>query len=117
MDWRNELRDRGVPLAFSADLATVIVALVLVIGAAWIGWFAGRRTCEAITTYAHRLGGHAATFRATVMAALVRYAVLTLLLLIVGNALHIGPLAEMIIAVALGIVIFYKQNERLASIL
>jgi len=97
------LSDVNLPIAISSELETVIVALVLSFGAAWLGWFAGRRVCGPIAAHVHALGAPAEKVGPPAIAAIVRDATSALILLVTANAVHLGPLAEMTIAAALGI--------------
>lgn len=102
MNWTGLLRDWGVPITLSSDLETILVALLLVVGAAWTGWFTGRRSCRPIAHYISKLGDQPAWVDPPKLAAIIRYAVSAVILLVVSHAVHLGVLAEMAIAAAIG---------------
>ncbi|MDY7524620.1 mechanosensitive ion channel family protein [Sphingomonas sp. 10B4] len=105
MDWHTWLASAGVTIPNSPDVESLVVAVVLVAGAVAIGWFAGHRAAPPVAVRLKRLGGRAAAFPETFVAAVIQYSVIALLLLIVGNSVALSPLALMLLAVALGIAV------------
>ncbi|TZG25821.1 mechanosensitive ion channel family protein [Sphingomonas montanisoli] len=103
MDWHDWIERTGLPLPESPDVESLVVAIVLIAGAVAIGWFVGHRAGPPLTARIHNLGGRTSAITEKVVTALVQYAVIALLLLIVGNAVVLNPLALMTLAVALGV--------------
>lgn len=103
MDWHDWAANIGLAIPDTPNVDSLIVAVVCIAGAIGIGWFAG-----------HRAGGPIArrlqTFRsaavdAKLVTALIEYAIIALLLLVVGNAVAFSPLALMLLAFALGVAV------------
>lgn len=92
----------GVPIPHSPDLISIALAAVLAVGSYWIGWFLGGRLGPRIAIAVRRWTGHNDEFGAKLASAVCHYGIITLLLLIVGNAGHLTPLGLLIVAVALG---------------
>jgi small-conductance mechanosensitive channel len=103
MDWRDWIEAAGLSIPESPDIDSLIVAVVLMAGSGAIGWFAGRRVSAPLTRRIQRLGGRTWVIDVKLVAALIQYSIIALLLLVVGNAVVLGPLGLMLLAFALGI--------------
>lgn len=103
MDWRTWLTGLGLQVPESPNIDAIIVAVVLVAGAYWIGWLAAGRIAPRLTAGIHRWTGRVEGVTTTLVCALTRYAITALLLLIVGNSAALSPLGLMVVAAALGI--------------
>lgn len=99
MNWQQQLQDLGVPPIASMDPGSLIIILLAIVGAYWVGWYAGRRTRPPLDAYLKRLGGRTAGWSVTELVAVMRYAVTAVLLLIVGNVVH--PIGVSLMALAL----------------
>lgn len=95
----------GVPIPHSPDLISIALAAVLAVGSYWIGWFASGRLGPRIAIAVRRWTGHNDEFGAKLASSVCHYGIITLLLLIVGNAGHLTPLGLLIVAVALGLAV------------
>lgn len=105
MDWRDWLAQLGLTIPQSPDTESLIVTVVLVAGAVAIGWFAGHRASTPLTRQIHRLGGRVAGIDAKLITGLIWCLVTALLLLVVGNAVALRPLALMALGCALGVTV------------
>lgn len=103
MNWHDWIERTGLPLPTSPDVESLVVAIVLIAGAVVIGWFIGHRIGPPLTVRIRNLGGRSSSITAKLVTALVQYAVTAFLLLIVGNAVTLSPLALMTLAAALGL--------------
>lgn len=103
MDWRAWLSGIGLHVPASPNVDGIIVALVLVAGAYWIGWFVAGRTAPRISAAIHRWTGRVEVLSTTLVCALTRYGLIALVLLIVGNSAALSPVGLMIVAAALGV--------------
>ena len=103
MNWHDWVERMGVPLPQSPDVESLIVAIVLIAGSLAIGWFFGNRMGSLLTRRIIALGGNTAAITEKLVTALTQYAVIALLLLIVGNSVALSPLALMVLAFALGV--------------
>lgn len=103
MNWHDWIERIGVPLPQSPDVESLIVAIVLIAGALAIGWFIGNRAGLPMTRRIIALGGNTGAITEKLVTALTQYAVITLLLLVVGNSVALSPLALMVLAFALGV--------------
>lgn len=102
MSWLARIREWGVPLPQSPDFAAILLAVVLVIGASWIGWFVGGRLGPRVGALARRWMGRSDDFGDRLACSVARFGIIALLLLVVGNAAALSLIGRMIIAVALG---------------
>ena len=100
--WQTWLRDWGLPVPRSPDVASIILAAVVVVGSYWIGWFAGGRLGPRVGMLARRWTGRSDDFGSKLAGSIAHYGLVALLLLVVGNAATLSPIGLMIIAVALG---------------
>jgi small-conductance mechanosensitive channel len=104
MDWRRWLRDWGLPAPASPDVESIVLAILIAIGAFWIGWFAGRRLGSPIAAFVRRWTGRGEEgFGARLAGAVAHYGLAALLLLVAADAARLSPIGQMIVAVALGI--------------
>jgi small-conductance mechanosensitive channel len=103
MTWQQRIRDWGVPLPQSPDFAAILLAVVLVAGACWIGWFVGGRLGPRIGALARRWTGQSDDYGDKLACSIARFGIIALLLLVVGNAATLSMLGRMIVGVALGI--------------
>jgi small-conductance mechanosensitive channel len=102
MRWLDRIRDWGVPLPQSPDVAAILLAVVLVVGACWIGWFVGGRLGPRIGALARRWMGRSDDYADRLACSIARFGIIAALLLVVGNAAALSPIGHMIVAVALG---------------
>lgn len=104
MNWQHWVSDWGLPLPGSPDVGSIVLAAVLVAGAYWIGWFVGGRAGPRLAALVHRWTGRDGDFT-SVACAIANYGVVALLLLVVGNAAALSPIALMIAALGLGVAV------------
>jgi len=102
MSWLERIRDWGVPVPRSPDVAAILLAVVLVAGACWIGWFVGGRLGPRIGALARRWMGRSDDYGDRLACSIARFGIIAALLLVVGNAAALIPIGHMIVAVALG---------------
>lgn len=102
MSWLARIREWGVPLPQSPDFAAILLAIVLVIGACWTGWFVGGRLGPRIGALARRWLGRSDDFGDKLACSVARFGIIALLLVVVGNAAALSLIGRMIVAVALG---------------
>jgi small-conductance mechanosensitive channel len=105
MNWQQWLNDWGVPIPESPNVEAIILSIVLVIGAYWIGWFVGGRLGPRLGRMARRWTGRGEDYGTHLAGSIVNYGVVALLLLVLGNAATLSPIGVMIVAVALGIAV------------
>lgn len=105
MNWHDWIKRLGVPLPQSPDFESLVVAVVLIAGSLAIGWFAGNRAGSPLTRRIIALGGNTGAITEKLVTALTQYAVIALLLLVVGNSVTLSPLALMVLAFALGVAV------------
>ncbi len=105
MDWQHIVEPLGIKLPTSPDSAAVIIAVVLIVGAVAIGWYVASRSGPPLARQLHRLGSGVDVITTDSATAVVRYALISLLLLLVARAVAFEPLALMLIALALGVVV------------
>ncbi|WP_231639217.1 mechanosensitive ion channel family protein [Sphingomonas profundi] len=103
MDWRTWLSGIGLEVPASPNVDAIVIAVVLVAGAYWIGWFAAGRIAPRMTAAVHRWTGRLEGMTTKLVCAVCRYGITSLLLLIVGNSAALSPIGLMIVAVALGV--------------
>ncbi|MGF7171982.1 small-conductance mechanosensitive channel [Sphingobium xanthum] len=96
------IRDLGVKLPDAPDLESIMVVIVLIVGACAIGWFIAARAGSAVAGRLHRFGASRNVLTSGLVTSIIRCTIVALLLLIVGNAVRLSPLALMILAFALG---------------
>ncbi len=104
MNWQHWVSEWGLPLPRSPDVGSIVLAVVLVIGAYWIGRFVGGRVGPRLVTLVHHWTGRDGDYT-RIASAIADYGIVTLLLLIVGNAAALSPIALMIVALALGVAV------------
>jgi len=97
------MRDVGVNLPDSPDLGSIMIVVLLIAGAIAIGWLIAFRIGSAVADQLHRFGASTSILTSSFVTAVIRYAIIALLLLIVGNAMRVNLPALMILAIALGI--------------
>jgi small-conductance mechanosensitive channel len=102
MTWQQRIRDWGVPLPQSPDFAAILLAVVLVVGACWIGWFVGGRLGPRLGALARRWMGRSDDYGDRLACAIARFGIIMPLLLVVGNAAALRPIGRMIVGAALG---------------
>ena len=105
MDWQQWLRGMGVPVPESPDTLSIALAVLLVVGAYWIGWFLGRRLARPIGATIRRLTGRADQFGTSLAQSLTHYGMTTLLLLVASNLPGFSALAVVILAFALAVAV------------
>lgn len=105
MNWEQWLRDTGVPLPRSPDTTSITVAIALVIGAYWLGWFLGRSLGPRLAAGVRRLTGRSDEFGSSLAGSITRYGATSLFLLIVENIARFSSLAVVILAVGLAIAV------------
>ena len=105
MDWRSWLSGMGLSVPASPDVEAIVVAIVLVAGACWIGWFVAGRVAPRMAAAIQRWTGREQSITTKLVCALSRYGLIALLLLIVGNAAALSPIGLMVVAGALGITV------------
>jgi small-conductance mechanosensitive channel len=103
MDWRQWASAVGIGLPNTPDFESIVVAAVLIIGAVAIGWLTGLKAGPAVHRRLQKLLGRTDTISDQRIAAILRFSIISALLLIVGNALLLSPIAQMLLAIALGI--------------
>lgn len=103
MDWQRWLQAWGIPIPHSPDVGSIVLAIVIVIGAYWLGWLTGTRIGPRIAALSRRWTGRTDDFGAKLSVGLTQFGGTSLILLIAGNSAHLSPLALMIVAVGLGI--------------
>ncbi|RYD21229.1 MAG: hypothetical protein EOP89_13590, partial [Lysobacteraceae bacterium] len=103
MDWQQWLRGMGVPVPESPDTLSIALAVMLVVGAYWIGWFLGRRLARPIGATIRRLTGRTDQFGTSLAQSLTHYGMTTLLLLVASNLPGFSALAVVILAFALAV--------------
>ena len=103
MDWRGWLSGIGLDVPASPNVDAIVIAVVLVAGAYWIGWFVAKRIAPRVTAGIHRWTGRLEGLTTKLVCAVCRYGVTSLLLLIVGNSAALSLIGLMIVAVALGV--------------
>jgi len=102
MDWHRWLAEFGLPVTWSPNLPAIAVAIVLVAGAYTIGWFAGHRLGPRVADWWRRRAGVRGEQIAAMICAVIRYALTVVILVVVGDAVALGPIAATILAAALG---------------
>lgn len=104
MDWQAWIGRLGVSTPGSPDLHAAVIAVVLIAGAMLIGWYVGRRAGPPLAGRIRSLNG-AATITEKFVASILQNSLAALLLLIAVHAAGLGPLAAMLLALALGIAV------------
>ena len=102
MNWPQWLQNWGLPVPHSPDITSIVLAIVLVVGAYWIGWFAGGRLGPRAAAAVRHWTGRTDQFGDMLASSLLQYGAVALVLLIVGNAVRLSPIGLLVIAVALG---------------
>src|SRR4051812_15864263 len=102
MDWHRWLAELRAPGAWSPDLPSIAISIVLVTGAYTIGWLAGHRLGPRLADWLRRRAGVRGEGIAAMSCAAIRYALAVVILVVVGDAVALGPIAALILAVALG---------------
>ncbi len=102
MNWQAWIHRLGVPAPHSPDIESIALAAALAVGAHWIGWFVGGRLGPRIAALVRNWTGRSDDSGSRLASSLCHYGIVTLLLLVVGNAATLNPIGMMIIAVALG---------------
>lgn len=85
MDWRAWLNGVGLHIPASPNLDAIIVAVVLVAGAYWIGWFVAGRAAPRLAAAVNRWTDRVEGVTTKLVCTLFRYGLISLILLIVGN--------------------------------
>ena len=104
MNWQQLVSEWGLPLPRSPDVASIVLAVVLVVGAYWIGWFVGSRAGPRLVALTHRWIGRDGDYTKAACS-IASYGIVALLLLVVGNSATLSPIALMIVALALGVAV------------
>jgi small-conductance mechanosensitive channel len=104
-DWRTWLAQIGVAVPDAPDITAIVLACVIVAGAFWIGWFAGVRAGPPLTARIYAWAGRTEGVHAKRVGVLLHYAIVALLLSVAGSAAALSPLAQMILAFALGVAV------------
>ncbi|MEO6092802.1 MAG: mechanosensitive ion channel domain-containing protein [Novosphingobium sp.] len=86
----------------SHDVNAIVVAIVLAAGAYGIGWLVAGRAAPRLTSTINRWTGRVNGVTTKLVHALVRYGLIALLLLIVGNSAALSPIGMVIVAASLG---------------
>ncbi|WP_242098400.1 mechanosensitive ion channel domain-containing protein [Sphingomonas sp. CROZ-RG-20F-R02-07] len=102
MNWQQLLQDWGLPVPRSPDFSSIVLALVVVIGAYAIGWFLGKRLGPRIARIVRHWMGRVDQFGDHLADTITNYGLVALLLLVAGNAARFSPLGSLIVAIALG---------------
>lgn len=102
MNWQQWLSSWGIPFPRSPDVGSIVLALVLVVGAYWIGWFLASRLGPRFAALTRRWTGRTDDFGTRLISSVTHYGSIALLLLVAGNSAHLSPLGLMIVAVGLG---------------
>jgi len=105
MNWRTWLNELGVRVPMSPNVEAIVVAIVLVAGCYWIGWFVAGRTAPGLASSIQRWTGRLEGLSTKLVCDLMQYGIVALLLLVVGNSTVLSPIGLMIVAVALGIAV------------
>ena len=104
MGWQQWIEEFGIRVPGSSDLQSIVAAMVLIAGASAIGWYAGHRAGPPLAERIRAVSGPASTATGKLVTALLQYAAVALLLLIIRHAVAFSPLAHVILALALGVV-------------
>lgn len=105
MDWPQWINRLDEVSPRSPDIQSMIIAVVFIVGAAGIGWYVGRKAGKPLATRLQRLAGANAFASTESVSAFVQYATVALLLLFVGDAIPLRPLARIIAAAGFGVAI------------
>lgn len=103
MDWQLRLRDWAMSALHSVDIGAILLTLLAILGCYAVGWYAGRRGCEPLSAWFRRLGGHAAQLATPTLAAILRYGVAALLLLVAWSVARPAPIPLLLFAAAQGL--------------
>ncbi|MDE1917849.1 MAG: mechanosensitive ion channel [Sphingomonadales bacterium] len=104
MDLRYWLAALGMRIPDVPDLDAILVASGLVLGALVLGWLAGRQGSRRIAFWLQRAGADGERFSDKAIEAVLRYAVMALLVLLAASAAPPSPIASFLVALALGAV-------------
>jgi small-conductance mechanosensitive channel len=102
MNWQQWLQGIGLSVPSSPNIDGIVLAVVLVAGAYWIGWFASNRLNERLTHGIMRWTGRTEGVSTALIGSVLQHGLATLLLLIASNAAPLSAIGTMIVAVALG---------------
>ncbi len=105
MHWQQWANEWGLPIPQSPDLGHIVLSAVIVIGAYWSGWLVGGRVGPQIAMAVRQWTGRSDDFATKLACAATRYGLISLLLLVAGNAAHLSAIGLVILAVALGIAV------------
>ncbi|MGE0774802.1 MAG: mechanosensitive ion channel family protein [Sphingomonadaceae bacterium] len=105
MRWQQWIDELGLPVPVSPDLQSILVVVLVIAGAAVIGWLVGYRAGPPLAERIHAISGRSEALTKSSVTAIIQYLVAALLLLMVGNAISLSPLGLMILALALGLAV------------
>ena len=103
MDWQRLMHDWQMIALQRANVGAIALTGVAIVASYAIGWYVGRRFCEPLSAYARRLGGQAARTQPQTLAAILRYGVAAMLLLIAASVAPPGSIILLLFAAALGL--------------
>lgn len=103
MNWLGWLRGLGLNIPNTPNVNGIVLAMMLVVGVYWIGWFASARLTPPIERTVLRWTGRTEGVGGDMIASLLHWGLIALLLLVVRNSAPMSPIGLMIVALALGI--------------
>lgn len=102
MDWQSWAKAVGMHAPISSDLISLAVAVLLAVLAYGIGWWVSCRVSHPALAHIRRLGGHVEGLTPDRLAAIIRYGLAALLLLIIARLSDLGEFGPLVFALALG---------------
>jgi small-conductance mechanosensitive channel len=104
MDWQALTGRLGIKMP-SPDLHSAVIVLTLIALAILIGGYLGHKGGPPLAERIRPLNGAAAAVTARRVTAILQYSIITLLLLVIGNTIRLGPLALTAWALSLGMAV------------
>lgn len=102
MHWQQWMQAWGLPIPHTPDLESILLAALLALGGFAIGWFIGTQLGPRIAAGIRRWTGRGDDYGTKLISSIAGYGAYALLLLMAGNAVPMSPIAQLILAVALG---------------
>ncbi|MGY4395927.1 small-conductance mechanosensitive channel [Sphingomonas sp. UYAg733] len=102
MQWREWLAGLGLPIPQTLGVEPIVVAVLLVVGAYWLGWIIAARATPSIIRALLRWTERADDASGKLVGGLIHYSTMALVLIVASNVTPWMAVALMIVALGLG---------------